>query len=138
MVVTNQRIETHQKLFIGTDQIKEVKSFKYYGIYIDTQLKYNAQIRHLKSNLSQPCGVSFRLRIFLNFQAAKNMYKSCVSQCTPRCNVLNRIHQRIVKNLFSNFFQNSHCIFNDVKILKMDQINQLNVKTISLYILPQP
>ena len=42
MVVTNKRIENRPQLFIGSDQIKEVKSFKNLGIYIDTQLKYNA------------------------------------------------------------------------------------------------
>ena len=78
MVVTNKRIETRQQLFVGADQIKEVKSFKYLGIYVDTQLKYNAQIKHLKSKSSQLCGVSFRLSNFLNFQAAKNMFNSCI------------------------------------------------------------
>ena len=151
MVVTNKRIETRPQLFIGANQIKEVKSFKYLGIYIDTQLKFSAQIKHLKSKLSQLCGVSFRLSKFLNFQAAKNMYNSCiysvisycigvwggVSQCTSRCNVLNRIHKRILKNLFSKFFQNSRCIFKDAKILKIDQIYQLNVASYMYNILKQ-
>ena len=39
IVVTNMRIEARPQLFIGTDQIKEVKSLKYLGIYIDTRLK---------------------------------------------------------------------------------------------------
>ena len=39
IVVTNKRIETCPQLFIGVDQFKEVKSFKYLEIYIDTQLK---------------------------------------------------------------------------------------------------
>ena len=70
MVVTIKRIETRQQLFIGAAQIKEVKTFKYVEIYIDTQLKYNTQIKHLKSKLSQLCGVSFKLSKFSNFQAA--------------------------------------------------------------------
>ena len=118
MLVTNKRIETRPQLFIGADHTKEVKSFKYLGIYTDTQWKYNAQIKHLESKLSQLWGVSFRLSNFLKLQAAKNMYKSCkypvisycigvwggVYQWTSRCNVLNIIHKRLVKNLFSIFF----------------------------------
>ena len=78
MVVTNKRIETHPQFCTGADQLKEVKSFKYLGFYLNTQLKHNAQIKHLKSKLSHVCGVSFRLSKFLNFQAAKNMYNSCI------------------------------------------------------------
>ena len=74
MVVTNKLIETRPHLFIGADQMKEVKSFKYLGIYVDTQLKYNAPIKHLRSKLSQLSGVSFRFSKFLNFEGAKNMY----------------------------------------------------------------
>ena len=59
------RNETRPQLFIGTDQIKEVESFKYFGLYIDTRLKLNSQIEHLKSK-------------FLNFQAARNLYNSCI------------------------------------------------------------
>ena len=39
LVVTNKRTETRTQLFIGADQIEEVKNLKYLGIYIDTQLK---------------------------------------------------------------------------------------------------
>ena len=72
--MTNKRKGTRPEMFIGADQVKEVTSFKYHGIYIDTRLKYNAHIKHVESKLGQLCGVSFRLSIFLNFQAAKNMY----------------------------------------------------------------
>ena len=96
---------------------KKLKVSSTLEIYIDIQLSYNAQIKHLKSKLSQLCGVSFRLSKFLNFQAAKNMYNSCiysvisycigvwggVTQITSRCNILNIIHWKIVKNLFSNW-----------------------------------
>ena len=131
LVVANKRIETRPQLFIGVDQINEVKSFKYLGYYIDIHLKYNAQIKHLKTKLSQLCGVSFRLSKLLGFRTAKNMYNSCtysvisycrgvwggVSQCTDRCNVLNKIHKRIIKSLFSKFFfSNSPFIFKDAKI----------------------
>ena len=61
MVVNDKRIETRPQMFIGTDQIKQVKNFKYLGIYIDTRLKCNAQIKRLKSKLNLLCGVLFRL-----------------------------------------------------------------------------
>ena len=85
MVVTNKRIETRPQVLIGAEQINEVKSFKYIGIYIDTQLKYNAQIKHLKFKLGQLCGVSFRLSKFLKFPASKNMYNSSIYSVISHC-----------------------------------------------------
>ena len=61
IVVSNKQTEIHPQLLIGADLIKEVKILKYLGVYIDTQLNDNAQIKHLKSKLGQLCGVSFRL-----------------------------------------------------------------------------
>ena len=52
IAVTNKRRETHQQLFIGTDYIKEVKSFKYLGVYIDTRLTNNVRIKNLKIKVS--------------------------------------------------------------------------------------
>ena len=76
MIVTNKIVVNRPQLFIGTDPIKEVDSFKYLGIHVDTRLKFNVQIKHVKGKLSQLCGASFRLRRFLYFQPAKNMYNS--------------------------------------------------------------
>ena len=72
MTVTNRIVVNHPQLFVGTDLIKEDDSFKYLGgIHVDTRLKFNIQINHLKVKLSQLCGVTFRLSIFLVFQFAK-------------------------------------------------------------------
>ena len=143
MIVTNKIVVNRPQLFIGTDPIKEVDSFKYLGIHVDTRLKFHAQINHLKGKLSQLCGVSFRLSKFLDFQSAKNMYNSCiysvlsycigvwggVSQCTSRCDGISRIHKKIVKNLFSKFFINCRCIFRETRILKIDDIYKLTAAT---------
>ena len=118
MTVTNKIEVNRPQLFICTDPIMKVVSFKYLGIHVDTRLNFNVQINHLKCKLCQLCGVSFRLSSFLDFQSAKNMYKSCnhsvlsycirvwcgVTQYTSRYDDLNKFHRKIVKNLFSTFF----------------------------------
>ena len=141
MIVTNKIITSWPQLFIGASPIKEVSSFKYLGVlHFDAQLKLHAQNHHIEGKLSQLCGVTYRLRNFLNLQAAKNLYYSCifsvisycigiwggVSQCTSRCNDINRIHGRIVKNLFCNFYPNADCIFKVTKILKIAGIYGMN------------
>ena len=50
---------------------------------------YNAQIKYTESKLNQICGVLFRLSKFLNYEAARNMYNSCIycviSYCIIMC-----------------------------------------------------
>ena len=76
MTVNNKIVVSRPHLFIGTDPIKEVESFKYLCNHVYTLLKFNIQMNHLKCELSQLCGVSFRVSIFLDFQSAK--------KCTTR------------------------------------------------------
>ena len=85
ITVTNKIVVNRPQMFIGTDPIKEVDSFKYLGIHVDTRLNVNVQINHLKSKLSQLCGVLFRLSKFLNFQSTKNMYNSYVYSVLSYC-----------------------------------------------------
>ena len=40
-IVTNKRLKAQLHLFIGSDLIKKITSFKYLGVHIDTRLKYN-------------------------------------------------------------------------------------------------
>ena len=59
--VTNKTLIARAQLLISADLIKGVSSFNYLGVYIDARLKYNAQIKYIKRELGQLCGVSFRL-----------------------------------------------------------------------------
>ena len=110
MNVTNRIVVNRPQSFIGTDPIKEVDSFKYLGVHVDTRLNFNVQINHLKCKLSQMCGVSFRTSTFVDFQSGKNMYNSftfsvlryCIgvrggnSQCISCCDDLSRFHKKVV------------------------------------------
>ena len=71
MIVTNKVVVKRPELLIGTYPIKEVDSFKYFGIHVDTRVTFNVQTNRLKGRLSQLCGVSFRMSTFLDFQSAK-------------------------------------------------------------------
>ena len=47
MTVTNKIVVNCPKLFIGSDPIKKVDSFKYLGIHVDPQLKFDVQGLHV-------------------------------------------------------------------------------------------
>ena len=138
-------------MLISSDLSKEVSSFNYLEVYIDTRLKYNAQIAYIKRKLSQICGVSFRLSKFLNYEAGRNMYSSCifsvifycigvwggVSLWTSRCNGLKIIHKRIVKNLFSKIVPNNLWIFRQWEIFELNHTYKMNVASYMFNIFKQ-
>ena len=51
--VTNKIVVNHPVMFIGADPIKEVDSFKYLGVHVETRLKFDVGFNHLKGKLSQ-------------------------------------------------------------------------------------
>ena len=118
MLVATKRLESRPQFLVGAELIKEIKSFKYLGNYLNTRLKYRAHSKYLKTKLSLLCDVMFQLSNFFDFHASKNMYSSCinsvisycigvwggVSQRTSRCGIPNMVHKEILKILFSNFF----------------------------------
>ena len=44
MIVSNKIVVSRPKLFIGTDVLEEVDSFKYLGVHVGTRPKFNVQI----------------------------------------------------------------------------------------------
>ena len=139
MLVTYKHINVEPRILIGNEPIKRVDSFKYLGLHIDEKLKFHSQTKHIKSKLTQYCGITYRLRKFLNLRSAKNMYYACVYStitycvcawggilhCTQRVDSLSKSHARIVKNLFGKFYDNPRCLFKELKILKLKDIYTL-------------
>ena len=149
MLITNRSVTVTPKIKIGNNEILRVESFKYLGINIDSSLKFQTHIDHLKSRLSQICGVTYRLKPFLDLKSAKKLYYSCaysivgyciatyggVSQCTQRMNPLIRLQHRIVKNIFSRFYPATTNLFKDVEILKIPEIYKLRVAVLMYRVL---
>ena len=51
MIETIKIVVNRPQLFIGTYPIREVDSFHYLCIHVDTRLKFKFQINHLKGKL---------------------------------------------------------------------------------------
>ena len=118
-----------------------VNSFKYLGIYIDNNFKFQKHIDNLKTKLSRLCGMSFRLKNYLDFKSAIKTYYSCVysvisycivtwggtMMCTQRTIKLQKLQLRIVNNLFAKFRRSSSDVFREFSILKLPDIYRLRV-----------
>ena len=120
------------------DTIKTINSFKYSGIYLDANLKYQPHIDDLCVKISRCCGLFFRLGISFTYSVGKIYYYAffyvsiscCISiwggvlLCTARGKRLKSLQCRIIKNLFSKFHHNltyDH-LLKEVGLLKIRNI----------------
>ena len=131
----------YPELYIGTDKLNRVETFKYLGLNIDSTLKFQTHINATKSKLSRICGASYRLRRHLNLSAARKLYYSgfyatiqyCICAygglllCTQRGERLLKLQNRTMKNLFSRFYPDSRDLYKDTSILKLPDVYKLRV-----------
>jgi len=141
MIVTNRMNLSNLNLYIGQNLVKITKTFKYLGVQIDDHLKHGEHIKKVANKLYYLCGVSFRLKNFMNLQSAKNFYYSSVysvinyclavwggvGMCTSRCIRIGRLQHRILKNLFRKYFPERSCLFKAVGILKFIDMYKFKV-----------
>ena len=85
MVITNKVVNNHPVLSIGGNNIVRVECFKYLGVLIDNNLKFQCQVDHVKSKLNRGCGVSFELKNYFIVRTAKNIYYACIYSVVSYC-----------------------------------------------------
>ena len=144
MIIFNREISTTLQLQIGSDILSQVSSFKYLGVQIDSNLKFQSQMKILKGKLSRFYGISYRIKNSLDHKSTIKIYNSCMYSvlsycigtwggvlfCSQRASCLIRLQQKIINNLFSKFYPRSTNILRDAKMLKLPDIYRLRV---SLY-----
>ena len=141
MIVTNRQKHHEVQLFLGNNQLEEVDTFKYLGLFIDSNLKFQTHIDYINAKLSRMCGVTFRLKNLLDLDSAKNIYYACIysvvsyalavyggiSMCTRRADGILKLQSRIVKNLTVKFYPNSNSLFREIGFMKFPDIYKLKV-----------
>jgi hypothetical protein len=114
----SNRLGNVPQVHINNTPIDYVNNFKYLGVFFDTKLKYNDQLDYLFGRLSKYCGITYRIRDYLNIDSARSFYYAffystvsyCITVwggvllCSRKGYRLERLQRRIVKNLFSKFY----------------------------------
>ena len=141
MPVTNRDILLRRIISIYITPMEEVSEFKYLGLQLDLNSKYNSQVKHMCGRLSRLCGMTYRLTSVINLKSAKQVYFSCAYAVARYCicnlggalrfgystNQLCRLHKKWDDNLFSKFVPQSCCIFKVVGIFKLSDILKYNI-----------
>ena len=61
-------------LSIGGKDLERVNEYKYLGILIDDELKFNNHINIIKTKISRLGGITFKIGKFLSIEAAGSFY----------------------------------------------------------------
>ena len=127
---------------INGTALNRVKEYKYLGVIIDENLKFDKHINKVKTKLSQLCGISFKLGRFLTLDAARTFYFSMVqsvisynivfwgASSKSLVEALQRKQNIIVRNLFKHHFMESFCtseVFKAANILKISDFHLYSV-----------
>ena len=65
-------------IFINGDTIRRTKTFKFLGIIVDENLKWNHHIKHVTNKISKGVGIFYKARKHLNKQTLMNLYYTFV------------------------------------------------------------
>ena len=76
ILFTNKRVADKPMQELDGQQLIRAKDFKYLGVHLDDDLKYQNHIDQLCDKLSKLCGVTYRLYNYLDSKSAKNVYFS--------------------------------------------------------------
>ena len=69
---------TYPKLKINNITIDRVNDFKFPGLIVSSNLKWNKHIDHISINVSKVIGTMFRLRIILPSNVLQTIYNSLI------------------------------------------------------------
>ena len=146
MLVTPRLNVAVPSIYLGETQLEFVDSFKYLGVYLDSDLKFGEHIRFLTGQVSRLCGTAYRLSGLFNLSSARSFYYAyfysitsyniCiwggVLTCTQRASGLIRLQRKIVKCLFSRFFnaESTDHLFNLTGILRLNHVYLLKAATL--------
>ena len=64
MIFDPRKVSAHVPVIMGDNEIEQVGSYKYLGVQLDNQLKWNTQVDSLCSKLAQRLHFLRRLRLF--------------------------------------------------------------------------
>ena len=139
MLFTTKNVESDPLIKLNDAFLKREKTFKYLGVFLDENLKYQKHIENVCNGMARLCGVTYQFQNHLNLISAKNIYYACIYskltycicvyggifQCTQRGKRLINLQERAVKNLFSPFCNKNICIFKQTNLLKLKDIHVL-------------
>ena len=88
MLTTNQRIDYHNEIFIGSNKIDKIESVKFLGIMFDNDLKFKSHVKYIGEKISKTNGILYRLNSFVPKKCLITLYYSLIYPYLIYCNLV--------------------------------------------------
>ena len=142
MIVTPKRLPQNiPNISINDVPIEYVNQFKYLGLVIDKNLRFNPHVTTLNGRLSRIVGAAYSLQDTLSLQAAKTFYYSMFyshisyiiaiwgASSKSLLDDLQITQNKVIRALFANKITYNHTndLYNYLNILKVKQVYKLQL-----------
>ena len=150
MILTTTRSQKcNFEISMNGVRIQQTDNIKYLGVIIDNKLPWKLQSSSLCRKLSQACGVVCKIRHFADMKILRLIYFSLFHSHLQYCIIDGgRAHKTVIRPVqalqnriltymtFSNRTSSANNICKLLKILKVPDLYQLNLKSLCISIMP--
>ncbi len=84
---STQKFKSNNELLlnVGIDEIEQVDSFKYLGVFVDAHLTFKSHLDHITKKSKQRTSVLWRMRGFISKNLALQLFKSLIKPLYTYC-----------------------------------------------------
>ena len=137
MLITSPRKKTN--LSITACNIQRKEYIKYLGVYIDENLKWDAQISHINDKIAKTTGILFKLRHYVSIRTLKQLYytliypylnyalMNCGTASKFRLDTVQAKQNKCIKSIFFARNRESPHVYYNLEILKLKNIFNLKI-----------
>ena len=76
MIITSPKKKTNIR--ITACYIEQKSQIKYWGVFIDEHLKWDAQLQHINKKITKSIGILIKLRHFVPISTLKQLYYTLI------------------------------------------------------------
>lgn len=140
MIISQRQIVNVNRILLNNTEIDRVKSFKYLGVIIDENLKFDDHLNDIKKKISSKIYLLSRIRKKINVKVAKIIYQSSIQvhfdYCSSILFLCNKSQLRALQVLQNRALRiilkrprRSNCneMLNDLNLLNVSERIDLNV-----------
>ena len=145
MVITNSNKKVRG---IRIKNIVKRDFIKYLGIYIDNNLNWEYQIKHVNSKIAKNTGIISKLRYYIDLKMLKHLYYTLIypyinyglmswgNTYATKLNKVRTCQNKCIKNMFFASKKESATLYmNLLSILKLDNVFKLKIATFTYKII---
>lgn len=123
------------KLKLCGEEIEQPDTFNFLGLTLDSNLSWNAHIKHIRVKLARTGGIIYRLKKFLPSHILKTLYSTLALPYLHYCslawghtsNKVSRSQKRIIRNIVgANYNAHTEPICKKLNILQVSDIYYTN------------